>query len=363
MEQYHSDITKLDVKPKIRESNFELLRIIAMLMVLVLHADFQAIGAPTRVDILTSPITSAVKVLFEMASIVAVNVFVLISGWFGIRPSVKGFAKFVFQCLFFSVGIYSVMLALGKVNLSVRSIADCFFLVPNGYYWFIQSYIALYLISPVLNAFIKTSDKKDMCYVLLAFYTFQTLYSFLGNSAGFIAYGYSAFSFMGLYLLAAFVKRHLDYSSCNKEFYIAGYIGISILMTIVWLGATLMDLPSIFNRISHYTNPLVIVSSVLLLLFFSKLKIYNGFINTVAASSFSVYLLHQNSHCVNYYIKSIKSVTPGQSYVELLCIIGIVMCWFIAAILIDQIRIILWDMYSTFASKMRRLYGNSERIR
>lgn len=74
-------------KQHARESNFELLRIIAMFMVLVLHADFQALGEPTRADIISSPLTSSLKVFFEMASIVAVNVFVLISGWFGIRGS------------------------------------------------------------------------------------------------------------------------------------------------------------------------------------------------------------------------------------------------------------------------------------
>lgn len=90
-------------KMKVRESNFELLRIIAMIMILVLHADFQSLGAPTRADIISSPITSTLKVFFEMVSIVAVNVFILISGWFGIRPSIKGFCKFAFQYLFFSV--------------------------------------------------------------------------------------------------------------------------------------------------------------------------------------------------------------------------------------------------------------------
>jgi len=49
---------------KIRESNFELLRIIAMFMVLVLHADFQALGEPTRADIISSPLTSSLKVFF-----------------------------------------------------------------------------------------------------------------------------------------------------------------------------------------------------------------------------------------------------------------------------------------------------------
>jgi surface polysaccharide O-acyltransferase-like enzyme len=84
--------------PKVRQSNFELLRIIAMFMVLILHADFQALGAPDKAELIKFPLAATIKVIFEMACIVAVNVFVLISGWFGIRPSVKGISKFIFQC-------------------------------------------------------------------------------------------------------------------------------------------------------------------------------------------------------------------------------------------------------------------------
>lgn len=166
---------------KIRESNFELLRIIAMFMVLVLHADFQAFGEPTRADIISSPLTSTFKVFFEMASIVAVNVFVLISGWFGIRPSIKGFCKFVFQCLFFSVSIYLIMIVTGRVELSMRGVASCFALLPGSSYWFILSYICLYLFSPVLNSFIKSADEKTFLFVLVSFYVFQTGYAFLGG--------------------------------------------------------------------------------------------------------------------------------------------------------------------------------------
>ena len=38
-----------------RLSNFELLRVLAMLMVLALHADFKFLGCPTSADIAAAP--------------------------------------------------------------------------------------------------------------------------------------------------------------------------------------------------------------------------------------------------------------------------------------------------------------------
>ena len=72
-----------------RESNFELLRIITMFMVLILHADFLATGTPTNDDISIFPGKSFVKFFIEALTIIAVNVFVLISGWFGIHFHLK----------------------------------------------------------------------------------------------------------------------------------------------------------------------------------------------------------------------------------------------------------------------------------
>ena len=88
------------MKHKTRDSNIELLRMLAMFLVLLVHADFFSLGTPTLQDIQTSTLDSTLRIFFEALSIVCVNVFVLISGWFGIRPSLKGVSNFIFQCLF-----------------------------------------------------------------------------------------------------------------------------------------------------------------------------------------------------------------------------------------------------------------------
>ena len=334
-------------KTKIRESNFELLRVIAMLMVLVLHADFEALGVPTYADIISSPIASALKVFFEMGSIVAVNVFVLISGWFGIRPSVKGFSKFVFQWLFFAIGIYLVLALWGKIDFSLRGIANSIAFMHSGSYWFILSYICLYFFSPVLNAFIQNADKRTCIYFIVTFYIFQTLYSFLGGGANFLMKGYSALSFMGLYVLAAFVRKHIDFSKYNCWKLFVGYILLTIAMMVTWMFAQLLNVSPIASRVLCYSNPLVVLSSLMLLMTFSKIKCRSSIINYIAAGSFAVYLLHCHPNVYPLYLDSVREAAN----ISTLFIPGVVLLWFIASLLLDFIRVTLWEGVTILSKK------------
>ena len=150
-----------------RDSSVELLRIVAMFLVLVVHADFFALGEPDANLIKTEPLFSFGQLFFESLSIVCVNVFVLISGWFGLRPKLKGFCNFIFQCLFFSLGIY-LFVCLFIDEFSIKGIAECFFLTEA--YWFIKAYVGLYLLSPLLNLFVETVDRKTLLRFIFFFY-------------------------------------------------------------------------------------------------------------------------------------------------------------------------------------------------
>lgn len=195
-----------------RQSNFELLRIIAMFMVLTVHADFSTFGAPTPSEIANSPWSSFGRIFVESAAIMGVNIFIMISGWFGIKPTIKGFCNLVFQvCYFFILSLIITQLC-GIRNFTIIDLADLLCLRSSG--WFIVSYIILYAISPVLNTFIETANKQTQLRVVICFFVLQTLYGFIGLSPNFNA-GYSTFSFIGLYLLSAYARR--NWSTANGK--------------------------------------------------------------------------------------------------------------------------------------------------
>ena len=93
---------------KLRLSNIELLRIVSMFCVLIVHADYGALGWPDQSELFSNTNYTIIRTIIESLAIVAVNVFVLISGWFGIKFKWNSLLKLLFQCAFFSL-VYIVL--------------------------------------------------------------------------------------------------------------------------------------------------------------------------------------------------------------------------------------------------------------
>ncbi len=104
-----------------RHSGMELLRILAMALVVLTHTDFWALGSPTETMWATDMSRAAYQYYVEFISIICVNCFIFISGWFSIKPSVKGFINLLFQIFFYNLLIYLVSVVSGSTLLSVRA--------------------------------------------------------------------------------------------------------------------------------------------------------------------------------------------------------------------------------------------------
>ena len=250
---------------KPRQISIELLRIIAMLMVLIQHANFLALGSPTPECLAESPVMECLRILIQSATIAAVDIFVMISGWFGIKASAKGFAKFMWQVVYI-VGLSLVVeYSFGSTTPSLKDFFRCFGLFSGGG-WFVASYIGLYILSPVLNAFINSSSIRQHGVITLVFLAFEVIF---GDtlSVSFIVMGYSTFSFIGLYLLAAFLRRIKD------KFTIRGCLTISLIcvVTIIYAVADLFRFIAVRDLVFNYINPLVIIEAASILLLFDRI--------------------------------------------------------------------------------------------
>lgn len=186
-----------------RQSNFELLRIVAMFMVLGVHANYLSLGRPSVADTLCDSTNALTRDMLEMFCLGCVDIFVLISGWFGIRFSLKGLAGFFFQGLYFVVLVSTAGILSGQISFSKTVVMDCLFINPaTG--WFIREYAILYILSPALNACADKLSKRGLDTLLVLFFVFQTLFGLLN----FTNDGYNFGAFIGLYLLARRVKLY-----------------------------------------------------------------------------------------------------------------------------------------------------------
>ncbi|MDE6091296.1 MAG: hypothetical protein K2G41_11450, partial [Duncaniella sp.] len=209
-----------------------------------------------------------------------------------------------------------------------------------------QAYIGLYILSPILNVFCEKSNQVQFTIVILAFFIFQTIYGMSG-AAVYIEGGYSTFSFIGLYLLSQFIKRYVtDIYRWGGVMCIISVIANSILSYFLII-KTNVSIWFIFS----YINPVVIIGSVGLLLFFSRLRIKtNRIINWIAASAFAVFLTHGNPNIGTPYFKPfIRQLYNNFNGIE--CIVMILIglaAIFVFSILLDQPRKWLWNFISRY---------------
>lgn len=75
-----------------------------MFMILVIHANFVSLPKIEYGELLDNTTPSIVRFFIESLGIVAVNVFVFISGWFGINTKKKRVLSFIYMVLFYLGG-------------------------------------------------------------------------------------------------------------------------------------------------------------------------------------------------------------------------------------------------------------------
>lgn len=321
----------------------ELLRIITMILVMIVHANFRALSAPTVADAAAAPSSAFLRLLTESFSIICVNVFVLISGWFGIKFNWKKLTEFLFQVLFYGFIIYVIISIINPERL--KAFKTVFMTGPKNY-WFVKCYLFLYIISPILNAFVEKASKNDFKILLILFFTMQTIYGWATDGATWYNKGYSGISFAGLYLLARYVRLYpAKWFSHSIKFDLVVYLSFVVLNTLLSFILTKYGHTILSSKLYFYTSPFVILASIHFLLIFTKFTITSKTINWIAASCFAIYLTHSNSFlagpCYDHVIHKWFNTETTLNFIFYTSIL--MFCVFWTSILSDKIRIFVFD--------------------
>lgn|GEM_PF-213585 len=328
-----------------RQSNIELLRIISIFLIMVVHATYLTFGTPTPQEIQVKPIGSFFFIGLENISVICVDIFVLISGWFGIHPKVKSIGGLLFQCVYFGL-IMAILFGLTGIQpLGATTLAKCVVNYPH----FVMCYIVMYLMTPVLNAFVERASRIQFRNMLIGFYVWAFLFGwFLHTDNGF-AGGNSALSFIGLYLLARYIRIHCIFPSQLQKARIWGIIWFAtvlIVTTTVWassyFGFSLKVSNVLLNMTTSYLSPNVILAAVSLLLCFAHIQLKSKAVNWIAASAFASVLTH--GYAMNdVYIPLIQDLYKVSPLVTFLCeAVGIMLAYLIVSVVLDKPRMYLW---------------------
>ncbi|MGN0240417.1 MAG: acyltransferase [Candidatus Weimeria sp.] len=272
----------------------ELLRILAAIGVIVLHYNNPMMGGGLNI---AEGVNKGLLYMLEALNVCAVNVFVLINGFFDVEHQKRDLMKplkLIVQVMLFNLAYYFLRLIFGSATLSIRGIAGA--LIPAN--WFIIIYCGLYVISPYFNTVLKRLSQRGykllLAISICTFSLYPTLVDILeeltGRSFNGLSsigmygseYGYTIVNFALIYMIGGYIRR-FDIKTSNRNLFFTLMLNTIILA--VW--GYLYE-----ENAWEYCNPLVIFQAVVVFLLFKRMQFTNCLVNKLAKASLCVYLIH-----------------------------------------------------------------------
>lgn len=361
---------------KERLSNFELLRIISMLMIIIWHIFIYGVDMNVA-----SPYYKFYFDIFRSIMVVHVNSYVLLTGYFQVTQKFK--LSKVIQInnatLFYKIIFFIIFGIIGIAEVNSISILRNFFPLDLENYWFIRIYILLYLLSPFYNEYINSIDKtKHKKLLILLFILFSIISTFTNQEAtvdNTVNYGYSIVSFTFLYFIGAYLRKYpIEKTYIGKRFtknfqwlmfifafFAFALINFSIHFTsndMINMGNGLINYIGkiIYISFNQYDNPLVLIGSVCYFFIFYFMKFKSKIINFISKACIGIYLFHENiffrTNCYNLF-NFPKEFTSRNIFVKIF-LVGIII--FFLGFLIETSRQFIFKfIYNRKLSKKFRV--------
>ena len=305
-----------------RNSSFELLRILSQVLIVLYHICYIWQGK----EYSSQPFFQAVCVPLH----IGVVVFVLLSGYFTIKLKFSGLLKllgiFLVYCL--PEVIYNVMTAKDMIH-SMRSLM--FF--SDSHYWFVKTYLYLFLVSPMINLWLKNASERERWYMVCVF-AFIACYMAMSKGDKSVLNGKNLVNFIYFYLVGNQLYYYKDKWMKAKTYkLVAFYLTFTTIVMLIMLIVPGNMSKGIKALSFPYHSPLILVGAVLFFMIIGKQHLQSRLINYIAASSLAIYLIHGSRPYLpllhGYVCRYMQSLTEqniallGMYFIYTLVIIGV----------------------------------------
>lgn len=289
-----------------RQSNIELLRLVCMFLVIWVHFSGHSIIVCSEEYASQMGWEAIIPRLIRGLCWCAVNTFILISGYFSIRPKAKSLFNLYLVCAFYAGALYITHLYLTGSHLNRWVIYNT--LMPFGLWksssdwWFIPNYLILYILSPLLNQVIDNISKRKFQYFLLLQAIVVFYFGWYRNES-WNGMGLNWINFIFIYFIGRYIAIYCKSSKClssKSGIYCVLWISFGIIIGMIdWVTSAIEPFFSWMWFNCQYNNPLAIASAICLFMSFKSMNIkYNRVINWLAASALPIYLVHNNNYIV-----------------------------------------------------------------
>ena len=333
---------------KERNSNIELLRIIAITMIVISHYCLHGFGAET-IQHMNIGFNKFILSFLQMGNLGSI-LFVLISGYYLINSKelkLKKLLRLLFQVIFYSVIIYLVLAILHLEPFSIKALIKNMLPITFKKYWFATSYIILYIFHPYINKLLNNISRKEhLSLIVTLFIIFSILHFFTMQDY----YGNALIQFIMFYSIGAYLSKYPNnyFNKNNNNIKLLCITTILAIISIICfdlfggnLSTTVFRAYHLFNRFS----PFAIILCISLFSIIANKKTFNNkFINTIGSLIFGVYLISDNDYIRPLLWKDIlKNINYINSPYLIIHAIISVLIVIIICLLIELIRKYLFE--------------------
>lgn len=319
-----------------REGGVELLRLVLMGFIIGHHVMVHGAGL---FDANHMTEASWARLGLNSFFVVAVDAFIVISGFYGIRLKSLTLIRLFSQTWFYSLMIVALFIGLGLKALTQDTVLVAFLPVSSNLWWFMTNYIFLMMISPLLNRIGQTLSQRQLGLIVLGLLFLESLIGFYFGANNLWGYsGYSLMNFITIYVLGIFLKRFHRLRQPHVYFLVWLATTAAIFVTAAVMIFT-GQAGFVFSRAFGYNSPLLILSALCLFFWFKALPVKAPWVFAVSPLVLAVYLIHDHPFVREVLYSKILRVpdyaqTPVFFLVLPLAIGGI----FVAAVGIEKLR-------------------------
>lgn len=330
---------------KERMSNFELLRIIAIIMIIAHHMFLYGFKMDENLNA-----NSCWMLFCGIWGKIGVCLFIFISGYFANNKAsnVKQILKIWGEMFFYSIVSYMFALLYFDQTFNVKDLVKYCFPFTFKIWWYASCYILLLVFSPYVKVMLDILTDKQLFKLII---TLVVLFSILPTLTNQSVYVNEFIWILALWILGFSIKRFSLYKflTLNSKFY---FIASIIVTFIIWFSAVILlylqkDFPFLKNHVTHFyqdTSTLILLDSFFIFCGFKNMKLkQHHLINLIAKTTFGIYLFHDNpvvriwlwgaeAHRMNsfLYLKGVDFIFLSILFIGMIFVVGFI---------IDEIRI------------------------
>lgn len=258
-----------------RNSNIELFRFILMMGICLWHTMVHGFGYINMGNMDDIP---GSRLIIMALTIPAVDCFMMISGYYGIKLSTQKVFSFAF------LGISAVLLC--SIWVSQCTLIRYVCPISADVWWFFTAYFIVMLLSPFIEAGLKNLPKKQVVLILLYLLFINSIVKILDFMPG----GRDILTLVSVYLLGRCL--HFYGFSLSRSWSLVLFVASSLVLSVLVLVFYYYGNRNNAWLMLGNNNPLVILQSVSAFYFILSLKPFcSSLPNFLGKHSFSIYLI------------------------------------------------------------------------